>query len=237
MDYLTLKKSKRRSNNLEQLPFALPSSASYLEEDYFLTNANFSAKEWIDKWPNWGSSKLSNITLVIGSPGSGKTHLARIWQAKSTAIQLSESDILNKKYMELRNKSFLLEDLNKMIASEEPIFHLLNYVLNNEKFLLITCTQTIAKLDLQLPDLISRLKSIVSVQLETPSLEMIEQVLFKNFSDRQISVDDNLVAYLSKRIPRSYPAIQRTVAELDKISLANKRRLTIPFVRKYLRYY
>ena len=41
--------------------------------------SNEAAVAWIDRWPDWPGSAL----VVHGPPGSGKTHLAEVWRARS----------------------------------------------------------------------------------------------------------------------------------------------------------
>jgi len=56
----------------------------------------------------------------------------------------------------------------------------------------------------------------------------------KLFSDRQLEIGEEVVAYLLNRIERSFAAAQDLVAELDTAALARQRRITVPFVREIL---
>ena len=217
-----------------QFPLNISSPPNYSEEDYLVTDANYSAKKWIDSWPDWGESKLNNITLIIGSSGSGKTHLASIWKNKSAALELDVNDLLDRSYMTNKCKVFLLENVERLLECEESIFHFFNYILNNGLYLVVTCSKSIKDVGFSLPDLLSRLSGFMHVKLHTPDVPMVEQILFKNFLDRHIKIERKTVEYLSKRVTRSYPSIKKLVEELDTLSLTNKTKLTIPFVQKTL---
>lgn len=216
-----------------QFPLNILSPTSYCEEDYFVTEANIYAKKWIDQWPGWGENRLNRIVLIIGEKGSGKTHLANIWQKKSNAFKIKNETLISKEYINLKNDSFIIEDLEKFYQQEEEIFHFINFILNNDKFLLLSAGTSIDNLRFKLADLVSRLKGVMQIVLKSPDFLMIKQILFKNFSDKHIKVDDKLIEYLSKRVTRSYPAIRQLVEELDRLSLSNQKRLTIPFVQKH----
>ncbi len=218
-----------------QVPFSILSKPTYLEEDYFVAESNYQAKKWIDQWPNWGNSSLSNISIIIGDYGSGKTHLAQIWLRKSHAIEITAKELISKDYLTKKADCYLLENFHNLINSEEEILHFINFVINNKKYLLITTEKSIADLNLKISDLYSRLSGMMLVHLKNPTSEMLEQILFKEFSDKQIKVDAKLVQYLSKRIARSYPEVKRIVEKLDILSLMTKKKLTIPLVQKELR--
>ena len=59
-------------------------------EDFLVSRSNAAAVELIDRWPDWPHP----ASLVIGTQGSGKTHLAHVWQLRSSAglIAASGSD-------------------------------------------------------------------------------------------------------------------------------------------------
>ena len=54
---------------MSQLIFKFPFKTKYFEQDFYVSNNNFSAYKLIESWPNW-SGKLLNI---YGASGCGKT--------------------------------------------------------------------------------------------------------------------------------------------------------------------
>jgi chromosomal replication initiation ATPase DnaA len=50
--------------------------------------------------------------------------------------------------------------------------------------------------------------------------------MVKLFADRQLSVDESLIAYLATRIERSFAAAREAVAQLDREALRQKRGVT-----------
>ena len=67
--------------SLAQLTLDLPHRAALGAEDFLVSNCNLAAVRLIDSWPGW----QDRVQLLIGPPASGKTHLARVFQALSGA--------------------------------------------------------------------------------------------------------------------------------------------------------
>ncbi|MEQ9115402.1 MAG: DnaA/Hda family protein [Rickettsiales bacterium] len=218
---------------MSQVPFNIKSSPSYLEDDFFVSDVNVFAKKWVDSWPNWGEGGLNKIFVLIGEEGSGKTHLANIWGERANAIELNISNIVNKTYNSSESDNFVFEDVHKYQSYAEDIFYLLNYVINNGKYLFITSSKSIKLIDFKLKDLSSRLSGAILVDLLSPDENVISQVIMKYFSDRQMRIDQKTIKFLSVRVPRSYPNVKKILEEIDYLSLKNKMPVTIPFLQKY----
>src|SRR5690606_18961799 len=58
--------------------------AAMLAEDFLVADSNAEAVAWVDRWPDWPGPALT----LVGPPGSGKTHLAQVWRARSGAAIL-----------------------------------------------------------------------------------------------------------------------------------------------------
>jgi chromosomal replication initiation ATPase DnaA len=56
----------------------------------------------------------------------------------------------------------------------------------------------------------------------------------KQFSDRQIKVPPEAIAYLLKRMERSFAGVRKLVSQLDEESLSEQRSLTVPFLKRIL---
>ena len=89
----------------------------------------------------------------------------------------------------------------------------------------------VGQLDLSPPDLKSRLRAIPAAALGLPDDALLEAVMHKLFADRQIAVSEAVIAFLARRIDRSFAAAHRVVDALDRAALADGSALTVPFVR------
>jgi chromosomal replication initiation ATPase DnaA len=120
----------------------------------------------------------------------------------------------------------LIENADQASGSEALFFHLINTGLQNDVWLLLTCRTAPDAWGLGTPDLLSRLRLAPLVRLAAPDIELTEAVLFKLFSDRQLQVEPNVIAYIALRIERSLGAARELVAMLDNEALTQGRRIT-----------
>ena len=65
-----------------QLALDLPARPAMGREDYLVAPCNQDGVSWIDKWPDWPAPAL----VLFGPAGSGKTHLAHVWQNRASAL-------------------------------------------------------------------------------------------------------------------------------------------------------
>ena len=72
------------------------------------------------------------------------------------------------------------------------------------------------------------------MEIGPPDDDLLAVVIAKQFSDRQVSITPEVLAYLVGRMERSFDAARRVVEALDKASLAQGRAVTIPLARKVL---
>jgi chromosomal replication initiation ATPase DnaA len=63
---------------------------------------------------------------------------------------------------------------------------------------------------------------------------LLAAVLVKQFSDRQLRIDSEVVAFVQTRIERSFYALSQFVAIADKLALVKKSRVSIPLMRSVL---
>jgi chromosomal replication initiation ATPase DnaA len=76
---------------------------------------------------------------------------------------------------------------------------------------------------IEIPDLASRLRALPAVALDAPDDALLRAVIVKLFADRQLAVEESLVAYLVTRIERSFAAARAAVEVLDREALRLKR--------------
>ena len=81
---------------------------------------------------------------------------------------------------------------------------------------------------LQTSDLLSRLRLAPLVPIGRPDSALMRAVIVKLFADRQIRIDEDVVAYAARHCDQSLEAINRFVAAVDDESLAAGRRITRP---------
>ena len=114
------------------------------------------------------------------------------------------------------------------------MFHLLNAVKSLNGFVLLTAERPPAAWGLTLPDLMTRLKALPCIEIQPPGEMLMQAVLIKQFADRQLKVAPEVIAYLLKNMERSFRVASFITRRADELSLAERRAVTIPLVRRVL---
>ncbi|MAO54371.1 MAG: DNA replication protein, partial [Rhodospirillaceae bacterium] len=99
---------------------------------------------------------------------------------------------------------------------------------------LVTARTPPARWNIGLADLASRLKGSPVAEITAPDDALLAALLVKHFSDRQMKVDAEVVAYLVPRMDRTFRAAADLVAAIDAEALALKRGVTVPLARAVL---
>lgn len=221
----------RRTEPRQQLVLQLPLRTGLGVEDFFVSDSNAAAVELVDRWPDWPAP----AAIVTGPEGSGKTHLAHIWRARSGASLCAAAALCDPAALDVNDpKSWVIEDLDRGIGDERALFHLLNLTRENGSFLLFTSRAAPGDIIVRLPDLRSRLRALPVMEIGAPDDALLAAVLLKLFADRQITVPPPVAAYLLRRAPRSMAAAVRLVSLLDEMSLALRRPVTRPLAAEAL---
>ena len=211
------------STSPRQLALALNHSESFAREDFLAGPSNAAAFNMIERWPDWPD----RVLLLVGPEGAGKSHLAAIWAQKTGARLVGARALENVSLPGmLATGALVVEDLTSGRYDERALFHLLNLVREEEASLLITARQPPAAAAIELNDLASRVRSLPVVHLASPDDALLRAVIVKLFADRQLAVEESLVAYLVTRIERSFAVARMAVERLDREALRLKRPVT-----------
>lgn len=222
-----------------QNTFSIKNKEEYLEKNYIIDKSNSKVykaiignnylKNSIHILRNSYNAQYKNFNLIYGPKSSGKTHLAMIWAAKNSAMQILPSSdylagILNN-YQEIKSKYILIEDIE--LFDPTHLFHLFNLINESNKFCLITTSKYPINTNLQ--DLNSRINSLKSFKIQSLSYDSVYLFLKQQLSSRSISFTDNALKYLSYRIPNEISKIKKIIDFLDAKSLQEQVKITTFF--------
>lgn len=211
------------SDEPRQFVLDLPHRPAFGAEDYLVSAANSAAVALVDRWPDWPLAS----SLVVGPPGSGKTHLAHVWRLKTGADLLAAANVSEAAVGTLRTmRALVIEDIDRGIADEPMLFHLLNLAREQGHSLLLTSARPPGELQTSLPDLRSRLRALPMVAIEPPDETLLKAVLVKLFTDRQLVVEPHVIEHVALHMERSMAAAGGIVAEIDRRALALRRKVT-----------
>jgi len=207
---------------LAQLTLNLRHRAALGAEDFLVSDCNIAAVKLIDSWPKWQEPAW----LLIGPPSSGKTHLARVWQARSGAQILDEKMLDTKFIDDVREGTLLVvEDADRSAYDERALFHLLNLAREKQLFVLLSARGAPSRWSISLPDLTSRLKAVPIVEIGAPDDALLKMVMLKQFADRQLDVNPKVLEFLALHVDRSLQAAAAAVEAVDRLALATGRKI------------
>jgi chromosomal replication initiation ATPase DnaA len=197
---------------------------TYARRDFMVGQGNQDALAWIDRWPDWPGPALA----LAGPAGCGKTHLAHIWAERSGSPILDGASLEGRGIAELselvtRSPAIVIDNAER--APERTLFHLYNLLRERRGHLLLTSGSPPAHWHIALPDLASRLRAALVVEIARPDDELLGSIILKQLADRQLHAGAGVVHYLVSHMERSGEAARRVVAALDRRALAERREI------------
>ena len=216
---------------MDQLIFKFPFAKKYYEQDFFVSNNNFSAYKLIESWPNWPGKWLN----IFGTSGSGKTHLAKILEKKISKIKIIDAKkIDNKIIQDLDNYDCLIIDSFNNNIDEKLFYTILNHSKQLENFILINSITSLRNFKFKLNDLKSRINSFLFFGIELPTDELLKVIITKTLSDKQINVNPKISDYIINNVDRSYEKMFKFLKEVDEMSLSTGKSININLIKKVL---
>ena len=228
-------------NKNDQFFLNLKNKSIHNIDDFLISTCNRTAFNLINNWPNWEYRRI----IIIGEKGSGKSHLASIWQKKTKASVLNlknfKKNSLDKIF--LKNKHFIIDNISSIIQNanlkeradiEKHLLHFYNLIDEKKSYVIFTDIRPPKFWNLKLPDLKSRLMATFSVLIKKPDDEFLSFLLVKLFADKQILIDKKIIKFIVYRSERSFTSLQSLVNKIDKQSLITKKKININFVKKLI---
>ncbi|MBL4748263.1 MAG: DNA replication protein [Magnetovibrio sp.] len=217
---------------MAQIPFDFDHRPALGGEDFLVADSNIEAVQWIELWPDWPRPVL----VIVGLEGAGKTHLSHVFIGQSGAKVVTPELLASQGADQVLEgqKALVVEDLQKYLALglEEDLLHLYNLAVEDEKKILMTALRAPAQLGVKLKDLSSRLNTATIAEIKAPDDAFLAALIVKQFSDRQLSIDQDVLRYMMARMDRSFAGVRSLIHAVDKLALAEKCAITKPFLRR-----
>jgi DnaA-homolog protein len=193
---------------------------------------------------------LKNISkgamYLWAQPGNGISHLllAACTQANEQGkqvayIPLAEHSKLNPQVLENLDAMDMvcIDDIDAVAGLpewEQPLFHLYNRLRDKGCIILIGAHTSPQSINFQLQDLKSRMSWDLVYQIKPLDDQDKIEVLQRRARARAFDLPVEVAEYLVNRVRRDLPNLITLLDELEKATLAEQRKLTIPFVKSRL---
>jgi len=195
---------------------------------------------------NFIESSVHQQNIVWGESQSGKTHLLQACCAKQSG-SISAVNYIPLKVLAIHGPDVLIglshaplvvvDDVDEIIgdkAWETALFNLINLTRDNNQRLLMSSRINPRLIDCVLPDLASRLIWGGSYQIHILGDDDKPWALKFKAEQRGFDLNDHVVDYLLRHYPRNIESLMGMLNILDKESLRQKTKITVPFIKQVL---
>lgn len=214
----------------------------------FKGSANHGVVVQLQQFVDQQTSQLDHTHgfYLFGMSGVGKSHLLHACstyaaQTGKTSLCLSCTELKHLSIEVLEGLEQIdlicLDDLHLIAGDDlwqQAVFDLYNRIVENNKRLLITGDQSAAQLGITLPDLVSRLTWGYTEQLKTLDDDEKVTALQYRAHQRGLMLSDEVVKFLLNRLSRDMASLVEALDLLDKASIRQQRKITIPFIKETL---
>ncbi|WP_237217636.1 P-loop NTPase family protein, partial [Falsiroseomonas oryziterrae] len=169
--------------------------------------SNAEALAWLDRPDDWPGHRLA----LHGPAGVGKSHMLAALASERGWRLLHGPELTET--AALAPAPAALDEADA--APETALFHLINRAGESGLPLLLASREPPARWRTALPDLASRLRATLAVQVSSPTDALLAALLAKHLADRQLRVAPEVQDYLLARLPRDAAAVAAAVAALD----------------------
>lgn len=181
---------------------------------------------------------------LFGIEGVGKSHLLHASCAYAEELGLSSLSLSFSELAQLSTEMFdgleqidviCLDDIHLIAGNDEferAVFDLFNRVTEQGKCLIISGDQNVSNLNIKLPDLLSRLSWGLTEQVKP--IDDNEKILALQYraEQRGLILANDSAKFLLTRLSREMSNLINALDELDKASIREQRKITIPFIKE-----
>ena len=205
---------------VSQLILPIEPASRMTRDDFIVAAGNRHALAFLDAWPDWPAPAVA----LYGPSASGKTHLARIWAARTNATLADAREL----HAPIAGAAVVENCDGVTDFGHEPV---LFAMLERGTPLLLTGRAAPGSWRVDLPDLASRLRSLVAFELGGADEALLMALAVKLFADRQVQVPEAVVTELVQQLERSPAALRDFIARADATALSRQKPINLQLIR------
>lgn len=174
---------------------------------------------------------------IHGAQSTGKTHLAY-----AVAHSVQNSLLIADTEYELDGcdvfELLVFDDFDAWLGSRDreiQLYSVYEKLAAKGGRLVVTALRPPQDIDFVLPDLATRTRTFARIELGYLSDAEKVALLQERAADRGFELPDNVTQFLIARLDRSHQSLFEALDQLDRESMINQRKITIPFVKSVLK--
>lgn len=185
------------------------------------------------------------LVFLWGEEGCGKSHLlqavCQVAETNTQPVYLPMQELLGLQPAVLEGMEAMnpicIDDVHLVAGNkewEEALFHLFNRVREQNGTMIVSATGAPGNINIQLPDLVTRLGWGAVYQVKPLDDEGKKTALQQRAQNRGLELPEEVIEFVLRRSARDMNSLFELLDRLDIASLVEQRKLTIPFVKQYL---
>jgi DnaA family protein len=227
-------------------PYQVPLALGFNEEQSFAEFYAGANTETVEHLRNFLHAQGETLIFLWGEKGLGKTHLLQACCQEAHGLGLSLSYLplatLLAHGIEIlegieQQQLVCIDDIDLLAGHtnwEHAMFDLFNRIQDNRHKLIVTASKPPVESTIGLPDLKTRFSWGLTLMLKPLSDDDKRQALTLRAHTLGLKLEPAVAQFLLTHYRRDLPSLHELLLGLDRASLAAQRRLTLPFVKRYL---
>ncbi|MEK9993346.1 MAG: DnaA/Hda family protein [Hydrogenophilales bacterium] len=221
---------------MKQIPFSFP-KFDFNKFDFF--HSNIVNRETIALIDNLFKFNYKDNRIYLWGPSAvGKTHILiatikKFLNLNKEVIDLSfidDNDTFDLGSIDL----FFLDDIDRADGKiQNNLFNIFNMSENENAAIFITGSLPPNQMSLR-PDLRTRISQCLVLNLKELEDEEKKDVLLKRSYFMGINLKLEIIDYLVKNYNRNMHELIKLIEKIDKESIIQKKRITIPFIKSFM---
>ena len=221
---------------MKQIPFSFP-KFDFNKFDFF--HSNIVNRETIALIDNLFKFNYKDNRIYLWGPSAvGKTHILiatikKFLNLNKEVIDLSfidDNDTFDLVSIDL----FFLDDIDRADGKiQNNLFNIFNMSENENAAIFITGSLPPNQMSLR-PDLRTRISQCLVLNLKELEDEEKKDVLLKRSYFMGINLKLEIIDYLVKNYNRNMHELIKLIEKIDKESIIQKKRITIPFIKSFM---
>jgi chromosomal replication initiation ATPase DnaA len=191
---------------MKQIALPLDELRPGASSSLIITDSNASVAAALANASTWPGK----CAILCGPGRSGKSLLARYFTTQADGIIIDNADS----------------------AGEEVLFNAWNRAQESTQPLLLVSRFQPSDWQIELADLRSRLSSALLLNILPPDDELISQLIQKHLAERGTSIGVESLAYVTKRMERSYAALEKFARDANAMALEENSAVNMSLVRR-----